>query len=467
MNVDERHPDYEQFSHYWMKMRHCVGGEPFVKQASPYGADATRASFPGEIYLPKLAGQGEKDYLAYKNRAWWYPATGRTVVGHRGAIFRKDPEKSELGKLKQYKENIDLNGMTLESFARDCVSEVLTTGRIIITASYDGSSPYLQLFTAEQLINWADNKFAILATSRTEFVEFKHKVIDQRIVIRREGEDFSGKWVVQKWEKENGKGEWKEVAEPGQEGPKSPVARGQYLDEIPLEVCGWTSVSMELELPPLLELANLNLSHYRNTADHENGIHFCGLPQPWAAGARAKEGETWNVGVPEVWLINDPAGKAGYAEMTGNSVQKIADTLTAKEGRMAAVGARFLEGQRKAVEAADTIKTRQGDEKSVLAAITDTVSEALTKALRIAGKFVGENPKSIEYKLNTDFVETSLSPQEMVHLMQVWQGGGMSQQTFLWNLKKGDRLPGTIEEEMDLIALEDPEPKGSGGTSEI
>jgi hypothetical protein len=42
--------------------------------------------------------------------------------------------------------------------------------------------------------------------------------------------------------------------------------------------------SLTLQDPPLLDLADMNLAHYRISADYERGCHFAGLPTPIQAG---------------------------------------------------------------------------------------------------------------------------------------------------------------------------------------
>lgn len=455
MGVDTKHPKYEEYAKYWGKMRDCVAGATHVKNAKTFGQIVSSGG--GEIYLPKLAGQDDTEYGKYKNRAWWYPATGRTVQGYLGTIFRK-PENSDLGGIEPNQKNIDGQGTSLISFARDCVNECLQTGRFIIAATFSNDMPVLRLYSAEQLINWNQDEFYVLANNRVEIEDFEWKFIDQRLVFKKDG----GRWVYEVWERTDSLKEFTKTEEHG----KHFIAREKPLGVSPVIVSGWSSVSADLELPPLIELADLNLSHYRNSADHENAIHFCGLPQPWVSGVRAREGEVWNVGTPEAWAINDPAGRAGYMEMTGQGVQKIADAMIEKERRMAAIGARMLEGQRNQVETAETARIRQAGEMGSLTTIANTCSEAIQESLGVLSRYIGEKPESIEFQLNTDFVDSPLSPQEMVQLMQVWQGGGISQDTYLWNLHKGERLEGTIEDEKLKISLEDPLKVVAGGAND-
>ncbi len=79
MPVDTVHPDYFENKGKWQRCRDVIDGEETVKER-------------GEDYLPKPAGQTDDDYEAYKTRALFYNATGRTLDAMVGMVFRKAPE---------------------------------------------------------------------------------------------------------------------------------------------------------------------------------------------------------------------------------------------------------------------------------------------------------------------------------------------------------------------------------------
>jgi hypothetical protein len=61
----------------------------------------------------------------------------------------------------------------------------------------------------------------------------------------------------------------------------------------------------------------------------------------------------------------------------------------------------------------------------------------------------------VSFAISDDFDDTVMSTEDMVRLMQVWQSGGLSQDSYLYNLKKGERLVGSVEDEADRIAADD------------
>src|SRR6185436_4337688 len=88
MPVDTRHPLYEEFFPKWVRARDVVAGEDAVKAR-------------GEVYLRRLDSQGDQEYRDYLARASFYGATGRTVSGFSGMIFRRDPVVKVPGRERQ------------------------------------------------------------------------------------------------------------------------------------------------------------------------------------------------------------------------------------------------------------------------------------------------------------------------------------------------------------------------------
>jgi len=82
-----------------------------------------------------------------------------------------------------------------------------------------------------------------------------------------------------------------------------------------------------------------------------------------------------------------------------------------------------------------------------------TVSEALTKALSFAAKWMGDMADVI-YDLNTDYNPTGMDAQSLTALIAAWQSGGISYETFYENLQRGEIASSerTAEDEQLLIS---------------
>lgn len=117
MPVDTKHPEYTKWLPRWQRCRDVAEGEDAVKEA-------------GTRYLPKLPGQSDEDYADYKKRALFFPATGRTVQGLRGLVFRKAPVSELPPKVAELAEDITQAGQSLEELAKHTTDEVITTARM-------------------------------------------------------------------------------------------------------------------------------------------------------------------------------------------------------------------------------------------------------------------------------------------------------------------------------------------------
>jgi hypothetical protein len=157
-----------------------------------------------------------------------------------------------------------------------------------------------------------------------------------------------------------------------------PTSQGRPLARIPFEFFGIRDNTPCVDKPPLLDLVEVNLSHYRTTADYEHGLHFTGLPTPVVTGfySDAQDAQL-RIGSGTAWLLPDPTSKAFYLEFTGQGLSELREALRAKEAMMATLGARILAPERKVSETAQAAAIHQAGENSVLASIAQSISIGL------------------------------------------------------------------------------------------
>lgn len=449
MPVNTRHPQYEATVNQWQRCRDAADG-----------SDAVKAR--GTEYLPRLSDQSDQEYEAYKMRAMWYGATARTIQGLMGAVFRKAPQVTVPSGIEPHLKDVTLTGVPFEAFAKTTVAEILKTGRygVLVDMGTDDAvdkRPYWVAYTAGQIINWrtiqrdGDTVLTQVVLEESAPVPgddaFEHKTVPQYRVLKL----VEGKYLVELWRQKDGKPDEWEVQQ-----TLTPQFRGQPLDYIPFCFIGPTHLTTDVDKPPLLDLVDVNLSHYRSSADLEHGRHFCGLPTPWVAGF--PENTKLKIGSSVAWVSNDVQAKAGMLEFTGQGLGALVTACEHKERIMAVLGARMLEEQKKAIEAADTHRLRGAGEQSVLQSIAGTVEAALKKVLEWHVTWAGQSADGVELELNKDFAETRMQPTELAELVKTWQGGAISHETLYWNLQRGDltRPDVTFEDEKKLIDEEAP-----------
>lgn len=438
MPINTRHPSFDAIQDDLRTVRDVIAGEKAVKSA-------------GERYLPKLGGQDDKEYEAYKKRAAFYGACPRTLEALAGAVCRKPPVlHGPEDFTKKYTQDITGTGTTLASFVGEMVRETLSTGMEGILVEHNGTRPFLSGYCAENVINILPDGTVVLSESKM-VPDPKDAYILTAQVSYREILSKDGAWWSRVWEPDaNGKYE-----APGDETRLE--FRKTPLPVIPFALAALPSI-------PMLPLAQANISHYLTSADLENGLHWGGIFTPWIASSIDPNNPGmsggFRVGSSSAWLL-PPGSTVGMLEVSGNALAALESRLKGKEELMAALGARLLMATKKTAETAETARINAGGEGATLSLVVDALESALTKALKILALWDGvANTDEIRIELNRDFIDTALTPEEIAAYLATYQAGGMSLDSFLALLISGETLPAgrTVEEEKALI-----EADGAGG----
>lgn len=469
MPIDTLHDDYKAASAMWERCRDACAGQDKIHAG-------------GEKYLDRLDEQTPKQYDAYKRRALYYNAVGRTIDGMSGLIFRKEPKIEVPKSLEFLKVDADTSDTPLTAFAESVVEELLMVGRIGLIADFPvigrdvtqrgdgvptqadikavGARPFMRAYKAESIVNWEYDRI----NNRTQLVLV---VLQESAVVDR-NDRFSPKremrWRVlhlsqgvyyqEVWRKADRIDGGFELAE----GPFIPTLDGvNPMDWIPFWICGPSGISGDVSKSPINDLAHVNLSHYRSTADYEHGLHFAGLPTPIVSGYEFAVGESLALGSTAARGFPDPNAKAYFMEFEGKGLDSLSNRLQEKEAMMAALGARMLANDKRQVEAAETAAIHRSGESSVLASIANAVSELLTKALRACALFAGSN-EDISIRLNTDYLPTGMTAQELTALVSSWQSGAISHETLYDNMQRGEIAQSDVsfEDEQERIQSQGP-----------
>lgn len=466
MAVTDKHPQYVEYYPQWVRCRDVTSGEDAVKGK-------------GEAYLPRLEGQDDAEYHAYKMRAMFYGAADRTVRGLCGAVMRKSPTLTGTERITEFLSDLGLDGESLDQLLKKSLDETISIGRsgILVDSPIGGGDPYMVIYCAESITNWriqrvqGKRRLTMVVLHECEVVRD-----DEEDVFSQEEEEIyrvlmlvgagienefgevistdSGLvYAVQTYRKDD-------TVPDGEETrwlPDPPVfprtKGGKYLEEIPFIFVGKKDTTTEVDKSPLLDLVDVNLSHYRTSADLEHGRHFTALPTAWVAGFDVKSTRL-RIGSTTAWVSNDPNAKAGFLEFSGAGLASLSEALKEKEKLMAVLGARLLEETKVMSETATAARLRQSGEQSILADIAQSVSEAFTRVLRWYAYWQAISTfDQIKIELNQDFNLVGIESAMLLALMTAVQKGTMSWDTYFWNLQRGEVVPDhrTADEEKRLI----------------
>lgn len=482
MPVDTTSPEYDNAAPDWRIMRDVLGGARAVK--------AGAAS-----YLPRLSEQTPEDYNSYKDRAQFFNATSRTLESLKGFVFRKDPQMLFPAEMAPFMDDATMTGISFYDYAKGTLEEVLGVGRVGTLIEWDGSErrPFFVRYRAEDIINWKVERVAghmvvtmvVLHELDPEWIpltedqrakgppdEYEQGQYDQWRIYRLQTDDAGEPYVTitvyrRKDERKGSKDDPFVIVKQA-----VPTRRGVSLHRIPFVFHGPNNGLTCVEKPPLLDLADVNLSHYRTSADLENGRHFTGLPTPYACGFETKN--KFRVGSTVAWVTEEANAKVGFLEFTGQGLKALETAIEQKERQMAALGARMLQPEAKKAEAFDTVAMRSAAETSALMNATIACTQTLSDTLEWVGWWIGtaaepeELSKTHGIELNSEFTIARMDAQMLAELTAAYLGGAIDLETYHHNLEQGELLPaGRTVEEM-RTSIDDnppglPEPTLPGG----
>jgi len=460
MPVTNTHPDFDLALPQWTRIADALDGTDAVKRA-------------GDAYLPMLDGHRENpdSHARYVSGALFYGATERTVAALVGAVFRKDPTVEVPARIKPRLDNVNGAGDGIYTFAKRLVRHVLSFGRYGLlveapTPGDDGRAPLPDPASAASGLPWiAGYEARDIRCWRTRLVAGT-PVLDQVILqeqVEVPGDDEFGFKVETQYRvldldeaglyrvrlfRRTGRG-YEAVRE------YLPTPTGKRIPYIPFTFVGPNDLRPEVSRAPILDLVDVNLSHFRSSADLEEGRSKLAFPLPVVVGA---ESEPFPLKFGGNWALWLPAGgDAKFLEFTGNGLSELAAALPQKENYMAALGARLLQEPKRAAEAAETQYLRQSSENSTLASCAKTAADALKVSLSRMAEWVSASGE-VTVELNTDFFDVPLAPATVTALVAAVQANLLPIDEFLWVLKQGEMIRDetSIEDARRMLEQEQP-----------
>jgi hypothetical protein len=392
-----------------------------------------------ETYLPQEPREDDDAYQTRVDRSVLSPYTSRLIETAAGAILRKpihikgDPYWLELAK------NIDGIGSNINEYARRALVSSLTYGHSAILVDYPaaanamnlaeeramGRRPYFVHIDAPQIWGWRKEP----GTNRLLQVrihdydvrplnEFGEEQVEEMRVI------YPGRYDLYTL------GRSTETVSLDETG-------GYSLDEIPLVPIYSNRRDVLISQPPLLDIANLNITHYQRQADLIHALHIAAMPTLVLEGWDDTTGSA-TMGVNYA-IAMQPGNKAYYVQADATSFDAQMQELQSLEGQMSTLGVTKLFGQKFVAESAEAKRIDQAQSNSVLSIISQELESCLNQAFAFAAQYVGIEPPEI--KIDRDFDYYRLIGQDISVLAQLNQMGKISDEMLLEVLRRGEILP--------------------------
>jgi len=447
------------------------------------GSETIKAG--AQLYLPKpnpsdKSPENDERYDQYIARAVFFNATGRTKNGLVGAVFTTWPTLTVPALLDYVNEDIDGQGVSIYQQSQSVIGNVLETGRHGLLVDYPTTEGDVSVadqragriratvasYEAESIINWRTRKIGgqhllslvvLKETYQSETEDgFGLEERDQYRVLRLNEDSNYQIDLHQQLE-----GGWSVTSSIPLNG------RGRPWKVIPFAFVGAENNDSSIDDAPLYDMAEINIAHYRNSADYEDSAYLVGQPQIFIAGLD----EQWRDHMEEQGiyfgsrapLLLPGGGTAGILQAQPNTLAK--EAMDAKERQLVALGARLIE-QGSGAKTATQEQNENAAEHSVLSLAVSNVSEAYSQALVWMGEFMNASGTA-EYTLNQSFVRVTIEPQLLQQLISAVQAGLMPK-TDLWRQlrdyqlidpeKTDDEIKDEVEQDGGGLALTDDEP---------
>lgn len=496
MPVTSQHPDYILHLPDWRMMRDFAAGSRTVKESQ-------------QTYLPMPSGfransdGGTASYAAYILRGRVPELLLPTLAGMVGLIHRTDfkIEGMDEGQpLHDMNESATRHGLPLSILSQMITAELLLEGRygLLADVAEEGADvPYIAGYTAEAIINWSpdrdlyvldestldrsslDDPFSWQSVSRYRVLTLSDEPIvaeppaegeepppprspppepEEDPDPRRLGRPMGTTYRQYVYETNRDTGET-----PLGPAHQPTVKGGKELEEIPFVVANPKDLSLDVHVPPLIGVALASLAAYQLDADYRLQLFMTGQETLFVFGVADKDVPS-TVGATVV--VSFPTeGKAEYVGPKGVGIEQHRKAIAEAKADAAAAGAQLFDQTDVPDESGKAKKLRYAAQTATLTSVAKASASALEAALRYCARFVGQDPDEIVVTPNLEFVDSEMTPQEALALVQVWQSGALSYESTYELLQRGRlaSMERTAEEEQELIDQESPDDPMAGG----
>ncbi|MFH6564901.1 DUF4055 domain-containing protein [Pseudomonas kulmbachensis] len=468
-NYSETRQEYADALPGWQLVKRCVAGAREIRKH--------------DIYLSQpdpenKSPENQARYKQYKKRAMFLNVTGRTRTGLMGAVFRKTAELTLPAGADYLKENASGDGTSLEQLSKEAVGECLDTGRggflvdfptveaesgVSSMADLATKRALIHLYDAQAIIDWEEQVidgvkklvYVNLQECVTEFnpAELSRDTLKQNRVLLL----VDGRYVQRVYRE--GDSSFAET----QPTDKA----GQSFTHIPFSFFGAQNNDASVDKSPLEDLADVNILHYGNSATVEESGFISSQPTLFI---------TTDID-PDSFIRLNPngmhigstrgynLGKSGTATLVQAKETQLSRALMKdKEEQMLMIGARIVQ-QGSGAETAEAVRIRYSSDNSVLGTIAGNVSEALKRAILDAERFMIGEPDEVGtvFWLNQSFFDETMTAQDILAQVQLWQQGFIAKSDVRTNLRQGGVLEADrSDEDIDAEIEQSPPVVGAG-----
>lgn len=409
-------------------------------------------------FLPQFPREADESYDVRLSKAVLAPFYKRLELLLAGMLTRKPVRLTDVSdQVTEQLFDVDLQGNDLQTWLFNTARIALRYGHVgvLVDAPRAGENgrPYWITISPRELLGW-----------RTEVANGQ-----QRLTMLRIAETVTvpdGKYGEKDVERVRvlTPGAY-EIHEKDEKGDYKIVDEGRTsLSEIPFAVAYANRTGVMESMPPLDDIAELNLQHYQVSSDLSNILSVSAIPLLAIYGF-PQSAEEISAGASEALALPETA-RSEYIEPSGNSFDAQFKQLEQIESKINGLGLAAVLGAKLVGESAEAKRIDRSQGDSTMMVIAQQMQDLIDNCLRFHAQYL-QQPVAGSSQVNRDFMGQRLEPQEIQALLQLYTAGTITQDTLLNELANGDVLSEDfdIEEEVEatqnggLIEMEQPQPE--------
>ena len=245
-----------------------------------------------------------------------------------------------------------------------------------------------------------------------------------------------------------------EIHQKDQQGDFKVVDEGRTsLSEIPFSVAYSNRMGVLESIPPLADIAELNLQHYQVQSDLSNQLHISAVPMLAIFGF-PQSAEEISAGPGEAIALPAPGeADAKYIEPAGNSYDAQFRRLEQIASQINELGLAAVLGSKLVGETAEAKRIDRSQGDSTMMVVAQQMQDMIDNCLRFHAEYMQESNAGSSL-VNRDFMGTRLEPLEIQALLQLYTAGTITQETLLLQLEAGEVLGDDFDVENELEATQ-------------
>lgn len=457
-NVNTPSPAFSAMAGYWALPEALLGG-----------TEAMRAQ--KEKYLPQYEAESKKNYTARLAMTVLRNFYRRTLINLSNKMTPKPivQDAALPSQLSAYMQNVDLAGRNVDVFAQAVARAMIQEGLSFILTDFNAAAPARSLGEERAMgarPYWIHIKASQVRGIKYEIRNGKLFVTEFRYARQVTGKDDAGNetaidevYVLRpsEWERWRIGPDGKWFIPPDNETEK--FKGGNTLERVAL-VAVYTGYVAPFEaVPPLDDLAWMNLEHWQLRSDQRNALNVASFPILACSGYNPGQGENGKITIgPRAFLYTtDAQGKFYFVEHTGTAIEAGAKELATLEEQMRSYGLQF-EVKTKEAETATGRRLDYSEAMAPVFAWALGLEQGLNEALRDMAEWdkltLTADKKYLS--LNADENQPITEAHELTALVETRKARDISRPAYLHELQRRGILSDDYDAEADseLLASE-------------